>query len=228
MKSWTMTTLPDPQRLKERIQVLASLDAILCEEDWLRVHTYEQNWKPGVDLGMIQNGAGDHLYALFMDEGVLIKGFDHESPLSPHAREDGEIWPGMYDGMPEVLLSQLHNNYESLEADDVTFCLWFMKNDVTWRCGEWDSIDELDDSDRDGGASFLFGYLEETPTDYVEWAKDYFDLSNTLSLQVISQIYNEYRVEEGWITAINPERNVQDVWLDLSKIGIESKKKGRE
>ncbi|OPA73596.1 hypothetical protein BVG16_27690 [Paenibacillus selenitireducens] len=221
MKSWTTTILPDPTRLKERMQILSALDAILCEEEWLRVHHYEQSWQPGVDLGVVKNGAGDHFYVIFMKEGVLIKGFDHESPLSPHAREDGEIWPGMYDEVPEALLTRLQNISESLEADDVTFCLWHMVNDPSWRSGEMLGLDEVDESDRDGGADFLFGYLAESSASYAEWAEDYFDLSIPLPLDVVSQIYHGNQVEKGWITALNPMREVQEVLMDLKKIGID-------
>lgn len=99
MKKWEAPML-EPENLQRRMFVLATLDLILCSEEWLRVHRYEPHWLAGVSLGIIDNGAGDDLYVIFAPEGILIKGFDHESSLSPHAGEEYGVWPGMYDDVP--------------------------------------------------------------------------------------------------------------------------------
>lgn len=104
MKKW-MKPLPDPEAFKQQLLVLAALDVILCPEEWLRVHRYEPNWTANCSLGIIDNGAGDDLYIVFAPEGAIIKGFDHESPLSPHAGEEYGIWPGVYEETPPELLA---------------------------------------------------------------------------------------------------------------------------
>lgn len=121
MQDWNETTMMNADALRKRMRILAALDIIFSEEEWLRVHHYEDKLQPGVAWGSINNGAGDHLHVLFTDSGTLIKGFDHESPLSPHAREDGEIYPGMYDEVPETLMVVLRDQEETLDLEDVTF-----------------------------------------------------------------------------------------------------------
>ncbi|WP_162531861.1 hypothetical protein [Brevibacillus choshinensis] len=45
-----------------------------------------------------------------------------------------------------------------------------MPEDQHWWTGE------LEDADgRDDGSGFLFGYLVQTPEEYVDWAETYFD-----------------------------------------------------
>ncbi|WP_156123804.1 hypothetical protein [Paenibacillus sp. FSL R7-0273] len=47
-------------------------------------------------MAKIDNGAGDHLIILFSGEGCIIKGFDHESGLSPYAQDEYKVWQGIY------------------------------------------------------------------------------------------------------------------------------------
>jgi len=41
----------------------------------------------------MRNGSGDAYSIVFGPLGVIIRGFDHESPMSP-ARHGGELWLG--------------------------------------------------------------------------------------------------------------------------------------
>lgn len=102
--------------LHQRIRALAALDIILSEEEWLRVHRYHSNTlQPDSAWGSVDNGAGDHLHALFTNTGTLLKGVDHESPLSPHNREDDATYPGMYDEVPEDFIRLLDQHEETLK-----------------------------------------------------------------------------------------------------------------
>ncbi|WP_123042562.1 hypothetical protein [Cohnella candidum] len=43
-----------------------------------------------------------------------MKGFDHESPLSPYAQDEHRVWPGIYDNVPSELLSLLEHEGEGV------------------------------------------------------------------------------------------------------------------
>ncbi|GGV05405.1 hypothetical protein GCM10010502_70370 [Kitasatospora aureofaciens] len=47
----------------------------------------------------MRNGSGDEYSIVFAPAGVYLRGFDHESPMSPYA-EDG-VWPGVVDSVHE-------------------------------------------------------------------------------------------------------------------------------
>ena len=149
--------LMEPAALQRLTRTLAVLDAILCEEDWLRVHRYEPAWSEDLALGIIDNGAGDHLHLLFTPHGTLLKGFDHESPFSPHAQDTYGVWPGIYTKVPAPLLAYLEQD-ESLEMDHVTFCMWRQPGDGQWRMGNIVRPDGWDD-----GQALLLGYLCPDP-----------------------------------------------------------------
>lgn len=63
-----------------------------------------------------------------------MKGFDHESELSPYARPEYDVHPGIYDQTPTLLLALLED--EALEKEDVTFCIWRETTDTKWRMGD--------------------------------------------------------------------------------------------
>ncbi len=219
MKPWTLTKLPDPETLRRQMILLAVLDIICCEEEWLRVHRYDPDFQPGVQLGIIENGAGDHLYVLFTADGCVMKGFDHESPLSPHAQDEYEVWPGMYEGLPGDLQAALHSSGDTLEAEDVTFCLWQENGNPVWMCGEWGELDRLDNKEAEsGGADFLLGYLHETPDDYIEWASDYFSGLQPLPLEPLRALFGGGPVPDGLIAAINPERDEPQALKELKRL----------
>lgn len=79
------TCLPTTEKLKEILLSQAALDIILTDEEeaWLRVTSFYKNYFDDVDMAKVDNGAGDHVYFLFSKYGTIIKGFDHESVLSP-------------------------------------------------------------------------------------------------------------------------------------------------
>ncbi|MFX3646730.1 MAG: hypothetical protein ACE3K2_17050 [Paenibacillus sp.] len=220
MQAWNDTIMMNADALRKRLRILAALDIIFSEEEWLRVHHYENDLQPGVAWGNINNGAGDHLHVLFTNSGTLIKGFDHESPLSPHAREDGEIYPGMYDEVPEALMAVLRDQEETLDMEDVTFCLWQEGNDLSWMVGNWIQMAtaEEDEADARGGAEFLLGYMNKNSEDYVDWAKGYYDLLD-LSLEAVAEIYDEKPVTASLIKQLCPERDVAAALNELQQRG---------
>src|SRR5262249_50472332 len=92
--------LPDVDGLRTLLQSLAMLDAILCPEWDLRYYSFNSRWSKGKQMGSMRNGSGDDFFALFNASGCFLKGFDHESPMTPYDREPKEVWPGVLDDVP--------------------------------------------------------------------------------------------------------------------------------
>jgi hypothetical protein len=118
-------------------------------------------------MAKYDNGSGDHVFAFFTDEGhVIVKGFDHESSVSPHAREVYETWPGIYDGVPPNLLQLIED--ESVEYDDVTFCCW-SADGRTWESGSAVIPDDIDD-----GSGWLLPMTQMNAEEFIEWGRSYY------------------------------------------------------
>ena len=202
-----MKRLAEPDALKKNLMHLATLDVILCEEDWFRTYQFDPQWGDDVSLATINNGAGDNLVVLFALEGVILKGFDHESVLSPHAREEYEVFPGIYDTTPASLLAYLED--EAFEREDVTFCIWRKTRDKEWKMGDVQIPIGAED-----GSDFLLRAILTTPEAYVEWAENYYD--KVLPIEIVQQVYDGAAITEDIIQSLNPERDVQDALRELA------------
>ncbi|MFF2528232.1 hypothetical protein ACFVS2_04880 [Brevibacillus sp. NPDC058079] len=210
MKSWPKTFL-QPEALKQRLHILSALDIVLCQEEWLRRYQFDPQWDENTRFASINNGAGDDLYILFTPEGVIVKGFDHESEMSPHAREEYEVWPGIFEQVPPALLHRLDD--EALTREDVTFCLWRESTDHVWKTGDIHNPQGLDD-----GSDFLLGMIYDSPDDYVEWAEDYYEVK--LPHDVVGYAFTNTAITKEMIMELNPEVDLEMVMKELQEIGF--------
>ncbi|WP_314587860.1 hypothetical protein [Paenibacillus terrigena] len=203
--------LPGPENLKKLMIVQAALNTILCETEWLRYHSFVQEWDEGVCMAKIDNGAGDHLIMLFSAEGSIIKGFDHESQLSPYAQDEHKVWPGIYDYVPNELL--LHLEHEGIEKEDVTFCMWRRNSDSRWQKGKVEIPKGAED-----GSGFLIGAIYQTPEDFVQFAKDYFEIE--LPVDIVKKVYEGVSITVEMIQTINPDCATEEVYRELESLGL--------
>lgn len=162
------------EELQRGMKAAAQMDARLCDEEWLRCYRYTEDWGPGIDLAVYDNGSGDNIFLFFTQGGAVLKGFDHESPVSLHAREDGKIWPGMYEGLPQVFLDCVQD--EGALPDEVTFCIWQTSSDPTWQQGP-----VVFSKGEDDGSEWMLESLPTTAKDYQEWAQEYYEMELELS-----------------------------------------------
>lgn len=206
----TLKNLPTIDIIKKSLISMSALDMIFSEEDWLRVYTWYPNWDEKSSLAVIDNGGGDTMHIVFSNDGCIIKGFDHESELSPHAQEDFEVWKGIYDDVPKVLLDLLED--EAIEKDDVTFCIWQDKNHKEWRKGKVEIPEGCND-----GSDYMLSRIFSVEG-YVDWAKDYWELGDRLTIEEVKKVFNHQPITEEMIKKINPDRNIKETMEELIKI----------
>lgn len=203
--------LPEPKLLKERMRRLAALDLIFSKEPWLCVHQYTPDWAEDVEVGTIDNGAGDDLFVIFASEGTIAKGFDHESPYSPHAQEEYGVWPGIYEQAPESLLKYVKD--EAFSMDDVTFCYWQEQVGQGWVSGKYERPEGWED-----GSDLLLGYLNDSAESYADWAKGYFEVE--VDLPAVRELIEHGRTSAANVAKLNPDRDIEEMLGQLSQLGV--------
>ena len=95
--------LPAPVELRAHLRALAVLDTAIADDPQYCYYTFDVAWGPGEEAALMENGSGDDFSVLFTPAGVLIRGFDHESAMSPYGTDDEQVWPGVIDEVPAAL-----------------------------------------------------------------------------------------------------------------------------
>ncbi len=154
------------QELMVGLRAAAAIEAMYTDQDWLRRYHYVENLHPGIDPASFDNGGGDEMQILFCSHGVMIKGFDHESPVTPYARDDHSPWPRIFDGVPAPFLLLLED--PTIRKDDLTFLHWLPAGAKNWCRGPVTFPEGEDD-----GSGWLLPLLPLTAQGYIETAEQY-------------------------------------------------------
>jgi hypothetical protein len=160
------------------------------------------------------DGSGNEYSIVFTAAGAYVRGFDHESPMSPYATDDEQPWPGVLDAVPEVFRECVE---EPAFSDDgtprVTVCLWREHGDTVWRHGDI----AFPDDDQDG-ADWMFALLtDRTPEAFQDWAEDYY--GQPVDLAAVRHVYAGQPLTAEVVTALNPATTLAAVADDLVAIG---------
>ncbi|MET7739754.1 hypothetical protein [Streptomyces sp. NPDC005385] len=169
--------LPEPAELRAYLSALAVLEGAIADDPQYCYYTFDATWSPGEGAALMENGSGDDFSVLFTATGVLIRGFDHESAMSPYGTDDERVWPGVIDDVPAALRSLLHEpafRDEGIDAPRVTACLWRETGDTAWRTGS--DIGFPPSSEDPDGSGFLFHLLADRSPEAVQaHFEDYYE-----------------------------------------------------
>ncbi|WP_041842540.1 hypothetical protein [Actinoplanes friuliensis] len=205
--------LPDIAALRDRCRALAVLDAVLDPGSDLPYYGYDAAWGPGVELASMDNGSGDNWSIVFAKTGALLRGFDHESPMSPAVNDD--VWPGVIDTVPAVFAEHLEEPAFQFDGSfAATVCLWRQAGDDRWHAGPI-SFPEGADPD---GARWMFRMLTEpAPAAYLRFAQDYYE--REIDAAAVADVYALRPLTDGTVRRLNPEVSLAELAPDLAAIG---------
>jgi hypothetical protein len=207
-----LSQMPDIEGLRKLSQSLAMLDAILCPEWEGRYYSFNAHWSPGQAMASMRNGSGDEYFALFTQRGAILKGFAHESNMSPYAFDPPHIWPGVLDGVPKALAEPLFRENEHDFVEDITFCVWRIDTDDMWHRGNITFPSGVDPD----GSEDLLGNLDGNPQTYQDWAESYYE--HPVDLVAVSLIYEQKPLTLEIIRALNPDVSLQQLADDITEI----------
>jgi hypothetical protein len=203
--------LPSINDLKQYLQSLALLDSILSPEWEFRYYSFNLQWDEDTALASIRNGSGDHIFFAFNKFGCLIKGFSHESSMSPFLSEPPSIYPGVINKVPAEFIKYLQNI--SLIPEETSFCIWKKYSDISWQLGE---VIFPDTNDPDGSRQLL-SMVFTNPKQYQKWAEEYYEIS--VEIELIAHVFFHKPLTQDIIFEINPQSSLEIVNNDLQEIG---------
>jgi hypothetical protein len=200
-------------------QSLAVLDAIMCADWQYRYFSFDAEFAPGQALASMRNGSGDEYSITFSDQGAFLRGFDHESPLSPFIQTPPALWPGILAGLPAALATTAEEPALTLRSVPmVTVALWRLDGDKQWHHGQIAYLDawanEYADPD---GSDWLFAQLDGRGESYVQYASEYF--KRQLPAETVTAVIEHHPLTAALVRSLNPEWSHHDLTADLNRIG---------
>lgn len=162
-------------------------------------------------MASMRDGSGDDYFILFNSQGAIIKGFAHESSMSPWATESKQVWRGVLDEVPSEFQGFLTE--PAFSMSDTTFCIWRRNVDPSWQVGQ---IDYPEEDDPDGSEDLLF-ILDGAPTTYREFAEQYYE--RPVDLSAVIHVYEQKPLTSEILEVLNPEVSREALELDLEEIG---------
>jgi len=205
-----LSQLPDIDHLQALVQSLAMLDAILSPEWEYRYYSFNAHWDTSETMASMRDGSGNEMFVLFTSAGAIVKGFAHESPMSPYIKNPPTVWPGVLDSVPAAFADFL--NEPAFSLSDTTFCIWRTYDDATWQRGD---IEFPEDKDPDGSAGLL-AMLDGNPQTYQVWAEYYYE--RPISLSAVIHIYEHHPLTEEVVKELNPDTSMQELTSDIQEI----------
>jgi hypothetical protein len=210
-------SLPDIATLRESCRALAVLEAILSPDEESRYYSFTSAWSGDKELASMDTGSGDAWSIVFSPAGAFLRGFDHESPISP-AVNDEELWPGLVDTVPDVFSAAVNEPAFSYEGTlEATVCLWRQTGDDRWHAGD---IDFPDRPDPDGAEQLFSVLLDPTGLAYHRFAEDYY--GKAVDLDAVRGIFALSPLTTSLVRRLNADRSVAALIADLSNIGYPS------
>ena len=194
------------------MQSLAMLDAILSPEWEYRYYSFNAKWNTDEAIASMRDGSGDEMWMLFTSAGAIIKGFAHESPVSPYIKNPPSVWPGILDSVPAIFSDFL--NEPAFSLSDTTFCIWRTKNDRTWQHGDIEFPEGSNDPD---GSVGLLAMMDGNPQTYQAWAEYYFE--RPIDLSSVIHIYKHHPLTDELIKKLNTDTSMQEIISDVDEIG---------
>ncbi|ONH32502.1 hypothetical protein [Pseudofrankia asymbiotica] len=208
--------LPDISVLRDRCRALAMLEAIVCPEWEFRYYSFDASWAPAKEMASMRDGSGDAYSIVFGPAGAFIRGFDHESPMSPVVV--GGLWPGLVDTVPEVF--QAHVDEPAFSFDgrlEATFVLWRQHHDDHWRTGTMELPPHAGHRESPDGAELLTILCDPGPNIYLAFAADYYEVA--LDTVAVSRLWTLHPLDGTTVTALNPDLTLADVRQDAEQTG---------
>ncbi|MFE4513030.1 hypothetical protein ACFRMQ_02375 [Kitasatospora sp. NPDC056783] len=201
-----LSALPPISDLRDRCRALATLDAILCPDDWdSRYHSFDSGWGEGEELASMRNGQGDDWFVVFSPVGAYGRGFDHEAPNAPE----------LLGSVPEEFRRFAEEPaFGDEDGPTVTRCFWRAPGDDGWRGVA---------AERGGEHLFAmldFAMLPDGPAEaYRAWAQDYFEPEHELDLGAVEHVLALHPLTPAVVAALNPDTGLDELAEDLAEIG---------
>ena len=191
-----LSSMPDIEALRIHMQRLAAITAVFAVEYSESQFSFDPRWHKRQQLASSINGCGDELYIHFAPHGVFIKGFAHESEMTPYKDAARTIWPGVVDSVPPEFASPLTE--PAFDPNATTFVIWRLQSDTGWSTGD---VDYPDGDYKDGSADLLEP-ITFSVDDVTEWLSENYETD--VDREIVQFVFDDRPLTDLQMTKLNP------------------------
>lgn len=206
-----LSELPDIESLRKRLQQMAALDAVFTIGFGAADYQFHPHWGKSQQLGSYKNGSGDELFAHFLPAGCFLKGFAHESVMSPYKKKPPALWPGLLSSVPKDFNISLKE--PAFDVAATTFAIWRRANDHDWHV---DAI-EFPPDDYGDGSGDLLAQLVMSASDYAEWLAENYELQ--IDESIVAGVFESKPLSDAQLSLLNPTASLSEMRKAVGETG---------
>ena len=193
-------SLPDTSNLRDKLQSLAILDAILMQDWEMRYFSFNSKWGPKEMTGSMRDGQGSEFFFLFNPVGVAGKIYCKEEVRVSDVSS-------ILARVPNVFSSFL--NEAAFSINIATYYLWRQLEDSLWSIAP-DRISEI---------PFL-AFVVDQGEYYSAWAESYYEID--INRESVNAVFRHEPLTNELIASLNPEMEISTILVDCQEIGYPS------
>ena len=204
--------LPDLGTTRAWARALAAVEAVVSPEWEYRYFSFDATWADDEQMASMRNGSGDEWSITFTPAGAYLRGFDHESPLSPYGQQPYRVVAGLLEPVPPELREAASDPAWHLDGvPGTTLSLWRLSSDDGWHHGRPEGSPAVPDG------SELFDELDGDASTYTAFASDYYEVD--VDQGAVEHVYAGRPVTEELARRLNPACDWRSLVDDLRAIG---------
>ena len=195
--------MPEIADLRAHMQQLAAVTAVFAVDLGEPQFSFNPQWHSHQQVATNINGQGDELYIHFLQCGCLVKGFAHESEMSPYKRADRSIWPGVLNNVPSEFKCSLEETAFSPET--TTFVIWRLTIDNRWSTGD---VTFPSHDYRDGSVDLLQP-LTFSAADFTTWLSENYETD--VDHEIIRSVFDGKPLSDAQMAKLNPTSSIRSI-----------------
>lgn len=183
------------------------------------VYLYTRTWGDG-EAALMSNGFGDEWVVVFTSDGAFIRGFDHDSPMSPYPKPDFALWPGLLDGLPAAFRPQIEQagHCDKEGRFYATAVLWRLADDDRWHTTERVALPHGWEPE---GSDLLGVLLADSTEEFVAAFEQ--ELGIEVDPTAVEHVSAHRPLTDAVVQALNPEATLAGLPDVLAAIGYPSR-----
>lgn len=200
-----MPSLPPIDQLINRCRALAALDLILSPDWQGRFYSFNAHWSEDEQMASMRDGSGDEWWIVFHSDGwAALKGLGHESPAWSRHRET--LSSALQRSFPSGLRG--FSTEPAFRWEQTSFAYFFTRDTGWIRSNDLSGY-----ATEDAGDTQLLAHIVGTPSDYSNFAADYYETE--IAEHLVAGVFALQPITETIVSTLNPSISLEDIAKEL-------------